>query len=273
MQRANYIIQSTLVSQFKKIGLKQGDMVMLHASIRAIGTMLGGPDIVHQALVETISHNGTLMMYVGCESEYEALGRDTLPPLLEKTIIDNCPAFNPATARARRDYGILAEFFRSWPEVVCSDNPGARMAAIGGKANWLIENHPLNYGYGPGSPLAKLYESEGKVVLLGSDLDQVTILHYAEHITPIKEKRIVRFKTPLIQNGQRVWTDVEEFDTSEGIRQWPHRFFATIMEKYLQRYEIKPEKVGNANTYLIDVKSLVDFAVPIFTKEAINYHC
>ena len=45
------------------------------------------------------------------------------------------------------------------------------------------------------------------------------------------------------------------------------------MEKYLQRYEIKPVKIGNANTYLIDVKSLVDFAVPIFTDEAIKYQC
>lgn len=82
-----HIIQSALVSQLKKLGLKQGDMVMLHASMRVIGTMLGGPDIVRQALIETISHNGTLMMYVGCKSEYEVLGRARLFPLVEKQLI------------------------------------------------------------------------------------------------------------------------------------------------------------------------------------------
>ncbi len=269
----SYVVQSTLVDQLNRLGLKCGDIVMLHASMRAIGHVLGGPDILHQALVETISNDGTLMMYIGCESEYEILGRRSLPPLLEQSIYDNCPAFNPATARARRDYGILAEFFRSSPNVLCSDNPGARVAAIGGKASWLIENHPLNYGYGPGSPFAKLYESDGKIVLLGSDLDQVTILHYAEHVAPVKDKRIVRCKTPLIQNGQRVWRNVEEFDTSVGIRQWPDRFFAIVMESYFQKYKIRPMTVGSANAYLFGVKSLVDFAVGIFTEEAQNYRC
>ncbi len=255
-----------LIHQFQELGIKPGDNIMLHASLRAIGKILGGPDQVHQVIMNVIAPNGTLLMYVGCEPEYEAVGRGKYSPEEEQFIIQNCPAFNPTLARARHDYGALAEIFRSWPHVICSTNPGARIAALGSKASWFTANHPLNYGYGPGSPLAKLYESKGKLLLLGSDLDQVTILHYAEHLAPIQEKRIVRFKVPLLDDEQRVWCDVEEYDTGTGIRQWPMRFFATIVEKYLNEHQIQSGKVGYADSYLIDVKPLVDFAIAQFAQ-------
>jgi aminoglycoside 3-N-acetyltransferase len=147
------------------------------------------------------------------------------------------------------------------------------MAANGKHAHWLLEKHPFHYGYGPGSPLEKLYQNEGKILLLGSDLDQITILHYAEHMAPLKEKRIVRFQVPLLQNNQRVWLNIEEFDTSIGIRQWPDRFFETIVKRYIQEYKISSAQIGNAHSILLDVKSLVDFAIPIFVESAAKYSC
>lgn len=180
--------KDSLIIELNKLGLKAGDLVMLHASMRAIGKTLGGPDQVHQAIIETISPNGTLMMYVSCEPEYEVVGRGKFSQEEEKLLLEKCPAFDANTARARRDYGILAEFFRSWPGVKCSNNPGARIAAYGKQSHYIVSKHPLNYGYGPGSPLEKLYKNQGKVLLLGSDLDQITLLHYAEQITPIQDK-------------------------------------------------------------------------------------
>ena len=92
-------------------------------------------------------------------------------------------------------------------------------------------------------------------------------MHYAEHISPIKNKRIQRYKVPLLQNGERIWVDIEEYDTSEGICPWPERFFEKIIKKYLKTYSIQPKKVGNADSYLIDAKSLVDFSISIFVEE------
>ena len=106
------------------------------------------------------------MMYLACEREFEAVGRGSLPKEEEDFIFKECPDFDHTIERARRDHGILAEFFRSYPGTVCSTNPGARMAARGAKAKWLIKNHPLNYGYGPGSPLAKLCKINGKYCYL-----------------------------------------------------------------------------------------------------------
>jgi aminoglycoside 3-N-acetyltransferase len=257
-----------LVTQLQDLGLKPGMAVMLHASMRAVGQVLGGPDEVHQAIMDAITPGGTLMMYISCEREFGSLGRNKLSSNEESLMQTDCPAFDPTKARARRDHGILAEFFRSWPKVVCSDNPGARIAALGTKANWLVADHPLNYGYGLGSPFEKLCKDNGKILLLGSDLDQVTIFHYAEHLSPIENKRVVRFKVPLLQDGKRVWREIEEYDTSDGIRKWPDRFFAYILEQFLHAHSIKAMKVGNADCYLLDAQALVDFAIPIFVEEA-----
>jgi len=267
------LYKTLLIEQLKILGVKTADLIMLHASMRAVGQILGGPDQVHLAIMELLDHKGALMMYLGCEDEriYYAIGRGDFSAIQQEEILANCPIFDPTIARTRRNHGILAEFFRSWPGVICSENPGARMAALGTKADWLVANHSLNYGYGPGSPLAKLYENDGRILLLGSDLDQVTILHYAEHIAPIQNKRIVHFKAPLNKDGHRMWHDLEEFDTSIGIRQWPDRFFASILEQYLEKNNIKPKKIGNADSYLIGAKSLVDFAVPIFIAAAEKY--
>ena len=161
-------VKSKLSEQFKELGVESGDIVMLHASVRAVGTVLGGTDELLQALFDTLTDEGILMMYVGCDPVYESIGRKEYSDLEEITIVNYCPAFDPQRARARRDYGALAEFFRSSPGVLCSANPGARMAAYGAQAKKLLANHSLNYGYGPESPLANLYKNEGKVVLLGS---------------------------------------------------------------------------------------------------------
>lgn len=262
------INRTTLIQQLNVLGLQKDDIVMLHASVRAIGPVLGGPDQVLLSIMDAIHPSGTLMMYVGCDPAYEAVGRRELSLEDENMILQSCPPFDYTKARARRDYGILAEFFRSLPGVLCSENPGARIAASGSKALLLTKNHPLNYGYGLQSPLDKLYKNNGKILLLGSDLDQVTLLHYAEHIAPIQDKRIVRFKVPLLRKGNRVWCDIEEYDTSLGIRLWPDRFFAQIMDKFFQKNHIKTQKIGHADSYLVDAKALVDFAVMTFIEES-----
>ena len=105
------------------------------------------------------------------------------------------------------------------------------------------------------------------------DLDQVTLLHYAEHIASIKEKRIKHFKVPILKNGLRIWQGVEEYDTSIGIRQWPDQFFAHIVEQYLEENNIKAMKVGNADSYLLEARKLVDFAVPVFIDASEEYSC
>ncbi|MFG9957562.1 AAC(3) family N-acetyltransferase, partial [Pseudomonas aeruginosa] len=104
-----------------------------------------------------------------------------LPIEARQVYYDEHPPFDPATARAVRDHSILAEFLRTWPGAERSLNPEASMVALGIQAKQLTQDHPLDYGYGAGSPLAKLVEHKGKVLMLGAPLDTITLLHYAEN--------------------------------------------------------------------------------------------
>ena len=106
---------------------------------------------------------------------------------------------------------------------------------------------------------------DGKIVLLGSDHDAVTFLHYVEHIADIPGKRIARYQVPVMENGRRVWRVMEEFDTSgDGAHaNWPDRFFAKIVDGLLIHTGNNGARVGNAVTYVLSARELLDFALPI----------
>jgi aminoglycoside 3-N-acetyltransferase len=266
--RCPRITKSQLVMQCKEIGLAIGDTVMVHASCRSVGEMLGGPDVLIDAILESVGSEGTMMVYVGCPSPYDDVGRRIFSPEQEAFIIEHCPPFDPDTCRASRDFGILAEFFRTRVGVRLSRNVGARMAALGAKADWLTREHSLAYGLGKDSPLERLCQIGGKVLLVGADFDNVTLLHYAEAISSVTDKKIVHIKVPLLVSGERQWVDVEEYNSSTGIRDCPDRFFAEIIQQFLETSDAACGKFGNAISYALPAKTLVDFAIPLMVKTA-----
>jgi hypothetical protein len=113
--------------------------------------------------------------------------------------------------------------------------------AVGPKAAWLTEDHPLHYGFGPGSPLEKLCLSGREVLLMGTLFDSVTLPHYAECLADVPDKRVVRYGMPVLLEDQRRWVDVEEFDTSDGIRDWGGGdYFEAIVEHTWRRDTARP---------------------------------
>jgi aminoglycoside 3-N-acetyltransferase len=261
--------RADLASGFRRLGVAPGDTVMLHASVRAVGAVAGGPDQIHLALKDALTADGTLLMYAGCPDYYDDVGRGHLTAEQEQEILEKLPAFDPDTARAQRENGALAEFFRSYPGTVATPHV-TRFVAWGRHAEHLTVNPPWDYAYGHGSVLDRFAALGGKILLLGSDHDNTTFLHYAEHIVDIPGKRVARFKVPVLEKGVRVWRDMEEFDTSDGgaHASWPPSFFAAIVGEYLGRTNNKGGRVGNANSYLLDAPGFLRVAVEIMKATA-----
>jgi aminoglycoside 3-N-acetyltransferase len=134
------------------------------------------------------------------------------------------------------------------------------MAAVGAQAHYLTENHPIQYGYGPGSPLEKLYQLDGKVLQVGVSPETVTLLHYTEHMAEVPNKRIMRYPAPILVNGQREWVEIEEFDTASGIVDWDVDYFGVIVEEYLAAGKGRTGKVGAAQAKLLDAADLHVYA-------------
>jgi aminoglycoside 3-N-acetyltransferase len=113
-----------------------------------------------------------------------------------------------------------------------------------------------------GSPFEKLIQVGGKVLLLGSPLDSVTVLHYSENVARVANKLITCYQEPMLINGQRTWVDIEEFDTSKGIAPWPAGdYFKAIVREYIESGQAQAGQVGSAQSYLLDARSLHEFAV------------
>jgi len=231
---------------------------MLHVSVRAIGWIIGGPDVVIQSLLDVLGSEGTLMMLCGWEdSPYEMA---KWPEEWQRSYLEECPPFNPATSRAYRKWSILAEYLRTWPGAFRSNHPDASIVAVGAKAKSITENHPLQYPYGSGSPLEKLCKVKGKVLLLGVPLDTITLLHHCEHIAKVPNKRIVHYKMPILSEGQRTWVEIEEFDTCGGVLPGAKEYFQNIPREYLSSGNGHSGKVGAAQSYLFEAADFVEYA-------------
>ena len=252
-----------LANDFRKLGIRAGDTVMLHASVRAVGDVAGGPDAIHLALKSALTAEGTLMMYASCPRYYDEVGRGTLTIVQEQEIREKLPTFDPLTARSDRDNGTLVEFLRTYPESRVNRHV-ARFVFRGKQTEHLMERQPWDYGFGVNSPLERFLRLDGKIVLLGSDHDAVTFLHYVEHVADIPGKRIARYQVPVLDNGRRVWRTMEEFDTSAAgaHANWPDRFFATIVDGLLTKTANSGARVGEAMTYILSANELLDFALP-----------
>jgi aminoglycoside 3-N-acetyltransferase len=261
--------RQSLSADLRALGVSPGDVVMAHASVRAIGEIAGGPDQIHLAIKDALTPSGTLMMYASCPRYYDEVGRGNLSADEEAEILEKLPAFDAETARSARDNGALVEMLRTYPGSLVNQHV-ARFVVWGAKAEHLISKQPWDYAFGRDSALDRFVALDGKILLLGSDHDTVTFLHYAEHIGDFPGKKVARYRVPVVVNGARVWRDMAEFDTSaEGAHaNWPDRFFALLTDGYLVQSGNTGAKVGEAQSYLIPASGLLDFALRLMARVA-----
>jgi aminoglycoside 3-N-acetyltransferase len=256
--------RADLAADFRALGVRPGDTVLLHASARAVGPVAGGPDQIHLALKEALTPEGTLLMYASCPEHYDEVGRGHLSAEEERAILEALPAFDPATARCARDNGALVELLRTYPGSTVNPHV-ARFVAWGAGTDDLFREQPRSYAYGRGSALERFVARGGRILLLGSDHDAVTFLHYAEHVLDVPGKRVARFQVPMLEGNERVWRAVEEFDTSDAGAHpnWPDRFFARIVDAHLARTGNRGGRVGSAESFLLEARDLLPFALDV----------
>ena len=264
------VSRKELTEDLRALGVGAGDVIMLHASVRAVGEVAGGPDEIHLAIKDVLTETGTLLMYAGCPRYVDEIGRGNLTASEEAELLKKLPPFDAVTARCARDHGILVEFLRTFPGSRVNSHV-ARFVAWGKHADHLFSSQPWHYAFGHDSALDRFVALDGKILLLGCDHDNVTFLHYVEHIADMPNKRIARFKVPVAENGATVWRDMEEFDTSDGgvHANWPDRLFATLVDGYLAASTNRGGLVGNAPSFVLSASGLLEYARPIMERTAI----
>ena len=261
------LTRAGLAADLARLGIARGDLVMVHAACNRVGSVLGGPDAIIAALRDAVGPDGTLMAYLDWEADWEQF-QDTEGRIPEAWRSHVLP-FDPAGTRAARQNGTLPEFLRTTPGALRSGNPGASVAALGPKAAWLTADHPLDYGYGPGTPLARLVEARGKVLMLGAPLDTMTLLHHAEHLARLPGKRVIRVEVPFAAPEGIAWRMIEESDTSHPcVAALPEDFIDRIVTDYLATGAGRQGPVGAAPCALVEAADILPFAIAWMERRA-----
>lgn len=245
--------KETLIEQLKELGIQPGDSLMVHSSLKSIGWVAGGAQAVVEALVETITEEGTIIMPAQSADNSEP-SYWMLPPVPEEwhqPIRDTWPAYDPHLTPLR-GMGKIAECFHRHPKTIRSPHPAHSFMAWGKHAEEWMKVHPLEESFSDQSPLGKLVEADVKILLIGVGYDSCTALHLAEYRQD--DLSTSPQGASMMIDGKRVWKTFDMVDVdSERFPQIGKDFEAAHPEAYVTG------KLGIGDVKLVQMKPLVEF--------------
>jgi aminoglycoside 3-N-acetyltransferase len=262
MSDANAIAQTdypltalSLAEQLHGCGMRPGQTVLVHMAMSRLGWVIGGAEAVIQALLAAVGPEGTLMMPTHSTNNTDPAEWQH-PPIPESwwgLVRDHTPAFNPATTPTRL-MGAVPELFRTWPGAVRSHHPVTSFAALGPNAGYLTDDHALEEDTGNRSPVGRLYELDGHVLLLGVTHWNNTSLHLAEARASYRGKRNIRSGSAIMVDGARRWVEYETLATYADD-------FGEIGQAFDSAHQLAVNQIVRAEARFFRQRALVDFAV------------
>ncbi len=245
---------NSLKRDFISLGVKPGAVIIMHSSLSKIGWIAGGSVAVIDAIMDVLTPEGTLVMptCTGSNTEPSKCQNPPVPESWWSIIRENTPAFHPDKTPTR-GMGKIPETFRKYPGVLRSNHPVSSFSAWGKHARFVTDNHQLESDLGEGSPLARLYDLNGEILLLGVPHTNNTMLHLAEYRCDYPDKTFIEQGAAVFRNNKREWITWKEMDNFSDD-------FDELGLAYEQSIGYQPKKVGQAEACLLPIREMVDFA-------------
>ncbi|MCI4352911.1 MAG: AAC(3) family N-acetyltransferase [Thermoplasmata archaeon] len=251
------VTQADLERDLRRLGVAEGLTVLVHTSLSRLGWIVGGGQAVLLALEAAVGSDGTLMMPAFVEGVPEpSRWRD--PPVPESwwtTIREEMPPWDPAVSPTRQ-VGVVADILRHQPGTLQSFHPNKSFVARGPNAHTLLDGHSLDDGFGEGSPLARLCEIDGWVLLLGVGHGNNTSLHLAEYRANWPGRR-----TPVLLSGRLVRAGRVESVKFVDVDGTSDDFDRLGAEYERQGGAVAVGAVGRGTGRWLRMRPMVDFAV------------
>ncbi|MEK9660164.1 MAG: AAC(3) family N-acetyltransferase [Alphaproteobacteria bacterium] len=250
---ANIATTASIADALRALGLAPGDIVCVHAGMKSLGLVIGGTRAIVEALTATVAPGGTIMMpaFSGDLSDPAEWRHPPVPVERLDEIRAQTPAYDPARTPTR-GIGQVAEYFRSHPGVRRSPHPQSSFAALGPAAADLVGEHPYDHRFGPSSPLGRLVELGGKVLLLGAPHDTVSLFHMTQHL--VGDYPQIDKAAPVIERGERRWVAYRDID-------YPIDWFVPGVAALAETGIARTGRVGTADSLLFAAAPAIDFLV------------
>jgi aminoglycoside 3-N-acetyltransferase len=245
--------RTSLAHDLRIFGLEPGMTVIVHSALSSLGWVNGGAVALIQALMDVLTPEGTLVMpaHSGDLSEPSCWCNPPVPKDWLQTVRDTMPAYEPDITPTR-GIGTVPETFRKFPGVLRSNHPAVSFAAWGKNAGFITAGHGLDFPMGDTSPLARIYDLDGVVLLIGIGYDRNTSLHLAEYRSGTMARQAQG--APILEYNKRVWREYNDIEgDSDG--------FPVIGQAFEQCHAVIYGVVGSAECRLIRQRELIDFAV------------
>lgn len=238
---------------FRTLGLKGGEIVELHGSLKAIGLVSGGPNTIIDALLKTLTHEGTLVMAAQDATNTEPAHWENPPVDLEvfKLLRDSHPPYLGRETYLRW-MGSLAQTLQLKDQTKFSNHPNCAVMAHGKQAKWLTLDAPLTPAFGLDSPLQKAIQLKAKALLIGVDYDVLTGMHVAEALSQRRPYQLE--SATILHNGKPQRIKYLDYDYDSDV-------FNRIGAEYEKTHAILTIQLGNAVCKMIDLSSLHDFTL------------
>ena len=252
------ITERMLRRDLTAIGVAQETTLIVHSSLSAIGWVLGGAPAVVRALVDAVGDAGNLAMPAATPhcADPATWHEPEIPVASIDEMRENLPSFDVRTTPTTM--GAIPEAFRHWPGTCRSEHPLESVCVRGPRAEEVTHDHPIAFSEGPGSPFAKLYDLDSRILLLGVGFNRCTALHFAESLVAKRRTMTVRF--PRLNGVRREWVEVanvaNDLDTH----------FPVIGAQFLRAKRATEGTIGEAKAVYFRMRDLVDFARDYFER-------
>jgi aminoglycoside 3-N-acetyltransferase len=243
----------SMAADLRALGVTHGGVVLVHTALSQLGWVCGGPVALAQALLDALGPAGTLVVPTHTTGNSDPAHWEN-PPVPEAwwpVVRAHMPVFDPQITPSH-GVGVLPEVVRNLPGALRSAHPQTSFAAIGPHAERITAGHTLENGLGEGSPLARLYELDAEVLLLGVGHASNTSLHLAEY--RVREPRKQGTGAAVSSPAGRRWVAYDDVDHDSDV-------FEAIGAAFDGTGRTGAGRVGSAYSRLLRQREAVDFAV------------
>jgi aminoglycoside 3-N-acetyltransferase len=256
--RRDLVGRDQLAADLRSLGLRRGQDLLVHCSLRRLGRIDGGPATLLAALLDAAGPEATVVVPTqttlnSLTSEAFLAATADLGTDERARFVAAMPGFDPATTPST-GMGAFAEYVRTRPSARRSNHPQVSFAAFGPGAHACTGVHDLDCHLGDRSPLGWLYAADAAILLLGVGYSACTAFHLAEYRLPgARPRRSYRCFTA--RGGTRVEHEFIDVDLDD-------RDFEPLgaMLEMAAPSAVQRGRVGSAVCRLVAFRMAVDFA-------------